>query len=139
MDARDKKEAMLLVQSQVKDAESLAKATKQEAERLNKAAEDAQLSAAAAASMQDQPSPHEINGYSFKTPPTPASSFAMGPPLSSQPLQYGIPNNNHTMPDGGFGGPSLGGFDAHVMGTGNGGVDIPTPSGISDPYDNPFE
>jgi hypothetical protein len=53
MDARDKKDAMLLAQSQVKDAEALALATKREAERLNKEAEDAQMSAAAAASMQD--------------------------------------------------------------------------------------
>lgn len=54
MDARDKKDALLLAQSQVKDAESLAMATKREAERLNKEAEDAQMSVAAAASMQDQ-------------------------------------------------------------------------------------
>lgn len=53
MDARDKRDALLLAQSQLKDAESLALATKQEAERLNKDAEDAQMSAAAAASMQD--------------------------------------------------------------------------------------
>jgi hypothetical protein len=53
MDARDKKDALLLAQSQVKDAESLVAATKREAERLNKEAEDAQMSAAAAASMQD--------------------------------------------------------------------------------------
>jgi hypothetical protein len=55
MDARDKKEAVLQAQAQVKDAEALVIATKQEAERLNKQAEDAQMSAAAAASMQDQP------------------------------------------------------------------------------------
>jgi hypothetical protein len=54
MDARDKKEAMLNAQAQVKDAESLATATKREAERLFKEAEDAQMSAAAAASMSDQ-------------------------------------------------------------------------------------
>ena len=54
MEARDKKDALLLAQSQLKDAESLALATKREAERLNKEAEDAQMSAAAAASMQDQ-------------------------------------------------------------------------------------
>jgi hypothetical protein len=54
MDARDKKDAMLNAQSQVKDAESLAMATKREAERLFKEAEDAQMSAAAAASMNDQ-------------------------------------------------------------------------------------
>lgn len=53
MDARDKKDALLLAQSQVKDAESLAVATKREAERLNKEAEDAQMSAASAASMQE--------------------------------------------------------------------------------------
>ena len=54
MDARDKKDALLQAQAQVKDAESLAVATKREAERLNKEAEDAQMAAAAAASMQDQ-------------------------------------------------------------------------------------
>ena len=63
MDARDKKEAMLQAQAQVKDAEALVTATKREAERLNKEAEDAQMSAAAAASMQDHsklvsPQPH---------------------------------------------------------------------------------
>ena len=53
LDARDKKDALLLAQSQVKDAEALAMATKREAERLNKEADDAQMSAAAAVSMQD--------------------------------------------------------------------------------------
>jgi hypothetical protein len=68
MDARDKKEAMLQAQAQVKDAEALVIATKQEAERLNKQAEDAQMSVAAAASMQDQPKP-----------------------MSPQPSHYGAP------------------------------------------------
>jgi dihydrodipicolinate synthase/N-acetylneuraminate lyase len=54
LEAREKKDAMLQAQSQVKDAESLAMATKREAERLNKVAEDAQISAATAVSMQDQ-------------------------------------------------------------------------------------
>lgn len=69
MDARDKKDALLLAQSQLKDAESLAMATKREAERLNKEAEDAQMSAAAAASMQDQGSkPHQTTLSAQQSP-----------------------------------------------------------------------
>lgn len=138
MDAKDKKEAMLLVQAQVKDAEALAKATKLEAEKLNKEAESAQIMAAAAASLQDQPSPPATNGYQKGTA-APSYSFghSTGPPSygMSKPSMSQTPASND---DGGtYGRSPAGGFDSTVMGSG--GNDIPTPSGFDDPYSNPFE
>lgn len=132
-DARDKKDAMLLVQAQVKDAESFAVATKKEAERLNKEAEEAQMSAASAASMQDRSPPPATNGY-----PKQAPSYG-GPPAahSADTGAYGMASSTPSS-DVGFGGSPLGGFDANVMG-GGGGLSIPTPSGVDDPYSNPFE
>lgn len=136
LDARDKKEALLQVQSQVKDAESLAEATKQEAERLNKEAEDAQMAAASAASVQDRSPPPAANGYANKAVAPP--SYGMGPPVHATGLpSYEIASKPPT-PGGGFGGPPIGGFDAHVMGSGVG-ISIPTPSEPEDPYVNPFQ
>jgi hypothetical protein len=131
---------MLLVQAQVKDAESVALATKQEAERLNKAAEEAQMAAAAAASMQDQSRPASTaatsdNGYAPKAPPL----YDMAPLTTSSSVPtYGMAlNNTPPLQDGSFGGPPLG-YDSHVMGSGGAGMSIPTPSGMDDPYSNPF-
>jgi hypothetical protein len=129
---------MLLVQSQVKDAESVALATKQEAERLNKAAEEAQMAAAAAASMQEQSRPAmSDNGYAPKAPPLPSYGMAPLTTLSSVPMYGMAPNNTPPLQDGSFGGPPLG-YDSHVMGSRGTGMSSPTPSGMDDPYSNPF-
>jgi hypothetical protein len=133
---------MLLVQAQVKDAESVALATKQEAERLNKAAEEAQMAAAAAASMQDQSRPASSatttdNGYAPKVPPLPSYGMAPLTASSSVPMYGMAPNNSPPLQDGSFGGQPLG-YDSHVMGSGGTGMSIPTPSGMDDPYSNPF-
>jgi len=138
LDARDKKEKLMQVQAQVKDAEALSEQTKKEAERLNKEAEDAQMQAAAAASMQHQ------------KPPAPAPQQQLVPSSNGYPPHsYGMPphssNGGYGMPpptnDGGFGGPPLGsgGYDTKVMSGGGGGAGIPTPAnGADDPYSNPF-
>ena len=97
MDARDKKDAMLLAQSQVKDAESLALATKREAERLNKEAEDAQMSAAAAASMQDNGSnQHHMTLSSQQSPryDIPGSGGMMPMQVYDNPGATGIDYSN---------------------------------------------
>lgn len=118
MDAKEKKEKLLELQAQLKDAEALANATRQEAERLNKAAEDAQLQAASMASMQQsQPGqtsqtakvqPQTTNGYGFPSQPS-----------MQQP---------DGIDDSGFG----------IMGSG--GTSIPTPADapVDDPFSNPF-
>jgi len=144
MDARDKKEKLMQVQAQVKDAEALAAATKKEAEKLNREAEDAQMQAASMASMQHQPkpSPPPQSMQEQKQPPPPQAGLNGYPPQSSaMAMSYGMgqapSNNNH---EGGFGGqPSGGGFDANVMGSGGSSIPTPANGGGDDPYSNPFE
>lgn len=132
-EARAKKEAFLQVQSQVNDAVALAASTKKEAERLRKEADDAQIQAATAASMQtnqtpapapvqQQPQQQQPN-YSY--PPTngyppPATSF-------QQQHSQGPPHQINTNPAY---------YNSNVMGNGAG-VAIPTP--IDDPFSNPFQ
>ena len=134
MDAREKKEKMMLVQAQVKDAEALVAQTKKEAERLNKEAEEAQMQAAAAASMQQQQQQHQPKQSTpLPQPPSMQQPTSNGYSHSSMP-SYGMPPSNQ---DGGFGGPPLGGgFDSSVMTSG--GMGIPTPANADDPYSNPF-
>jgi hypothetical protein len=122
-EARDRKDAFLEIQSQLNDATSLASETKTEVERLRKAAEDLELEAASAESMQKsaQPAPSAApatNGYGM---PLPSYGFSAAP-SGNDP----------------FAGNSMGtgqGFASNVMGSG--GMSIPTPSG-NDPYANPF-
>ena len=138
MDARDKKEKMMKVQAQVKDAEALAEATKREAEKLHKEAEDAQMQAAAAASMQQhQPPPPSMQNQQ----PPPQKISSNGYPSKQAMPSYGTGETPMPSHEGGFGGQPLGGgFDSKVMGSG--GLAIPTPAtngGADDPYSNPFE
>lgn len=140
---------MLEVQAQVKDAEALAFLTRQEAEKLQKRAEDAQVEAATAASMQ-YPAPKNpvpvpmqstpgLGGPNGDRPPHIADG---GPPPQNA---YGNPQNpyfasppinaNKGFPEYGFGQHSTG-FDSHVMASG-GGISIPTPQN-DDLYGNPF-
>lgn len=110
------------------DAQALAQDTKREAERLRQEAEDAEMKAALAASMQKQapaPAPPVSNGYPTKASVGPSHGYSQPQP----------PTN-----DGGYGSQPYGmggGFDSNVMGSG--GASIPTPSGADDPYSNPFE
>jgi hypothetical protein len=97
MDARDKKDAMLVAQAQVKDAESLAMATKREAERLLKEAEDAQMSAAAAASMQEQPKEMMVSAQQssrYDIPEIPPSGGMMPMQVYDNPSTTGIDYSN---------------------------------------------
>lgn len=152
-DAKQKKDNLLQVQSQVKDAEALASATRSEAEKLRKEAEDVQLQAATAASIKQAeeqqqqmqkapPAPAPPNGY---TTLPPASTPSYGQPMmQNQPPTSALDNPGFGVPQSyGMGAPSApaqqpqyGGFNANVMGSG--GVGIPTPSGGDDPYANPF-
>ena len=136
-DAKTKKEAFLQSQSQVNDANSLAKETKLEADRLRQEAEDAELNAAAAASMETAqppaPSPAPAsNGYPPVASPQADQAMPSYPPSTGEQGGFGMPAMS------GFGGeaPSNSEFNPSVMGSG-GGIEIPTPSG-NDPYDNPF-
>lgn len=136
-DARQKKESLLEVQAQVKDAEALALATRQEAEKIQKRAEDAQVQAATAASMQpnatnDNPDPRQpvapIHGSQQGAyGPTDPQFFTghSGPSYNpvNQPTGYGV-------------GQHQSGFNANVMASG-GGFAIPTPQN-DDVYSNPF-
>jgi hypothetical protein len=97
MDARDKKDAMLVAQAQVKDADSLAMATKREAERLLKEAEDAQMSAAAAASMQEQPKEMMVSAQQsprYDIPEIPSSGGMMPMQVYDNPSTTGIDYSN---------------------------------------------
>lgn len=153
MDARQKKEAMLQVQAQLKDAEALAKATKEEAEKLHKEAESVELKAAQAASMQNHTPSMQSNMPSYgmdynkssMQPPQPDSN-GFGAPMgsggtvgvvSSPPPLVGA-----QMGSGGAVGmvtapPMSDAFNPSVMGSG--GTEIPVPAGFDDPYSNPFE
>lgn len=131
MDAREKKEKMMLVQAQVKDAEALTTATKKEAERLNKEAEDAQMQAAAAASMQQQ---HQQQSAPPTKPQSMQAPTSNGYGTHSSMPSYGMPPSSQ---DGSIGGPPLGSeYSAGVMSSG--GMGIPTPAHADDPYSNPF-
>jgi hypothetical protein len=124
-DARTKKEAFIQAQSQLNDATSLAKDTKAEVERLAKEIEDAEISAASAASMESAPPQHQPQ----------ASLPSYYPPAESQPQpsQYGGYSESQY---GVMGGPSNSPYNPSVMG--GGGFEIPTPSAAYDVYDNPF-
>lgn len=126
-DARDKKDAFLEAQSQANDASALANETKKEVERLRKEAEDLELKAASAASMQ-------------KPVSAPAPSVANG--FATQPFSYGFAGGGPSITTA-YGGNEPydnGAFNANVMGSG--GVSIPTPvaaaTTANDPYGNPF-
>lgn len=114
-------------QSQLNDATSLAKDTKAEAERLAKEIEDAEISAASAASMESAPQQHQ--------PQPPHQPYY--PPAERQPpqsQQYGsYPGENSF---GVMGAPSNSSYNPSVMG--GGGLEIPTPTAAYDVYDNPF-
>jgi hypothetical protein len=137
-DASKLKASLLQVQAQVKDAEALAFLTRQEAEKLQKRAEDAQLEAATAASMQQYQS-------APSNPAPPIQSGPMGGPGGLAQNTYGGPPNPYSTtppanpssgyPEYGFSQPSLG-FDSNVM-SNSGGFSIPTPQN-EDLYGNPF-
>jgi hypothetical protein len=126
MDARDKRDALLQVQSQVKDAEALAIATKKEAESLRKEAEDAEMQATVAASMQQQQEHHSAPALHV-----PSSQNGNGYSFAHNEPGIKPPHIHNT----GFGGPPHE-FDSNVMA--GGGHSIPAPSGYDDPYSNPF-
>lgn len=137
MDAKQKKEKLLEAEAQNKDAQALAAETKREAERLRREVEDAELTAASEASMQQvQP---KSNGHPPpQTAQQDASPYEMGIPS----YNYGVPKPQPTANNGGYGGTAYGGynngdFNPSVMGSG--GVSIPTPAGGDDPYGNPFQ
>ena len=134
-EAKDKKEALLQAQAYVKDAEVLATSTRQEAERLRKEADDAQMRAATNASMQqNQQSARPAQGPGLSSN---YNSNGYFPEPSEAPLYSFNKPESDTGPAANFGGPPHdGGFSSNVMGSG-GGIDIPTPSG-DDPYSNPF-
>jgi hypothetical protein len=100
---------------------SLSKETAKEVERLRKLVEELEIKAASAASMQ-KPSIPMANGF-----PSQAPSYGFGTVPTSRTTQNEGQPQSHGM---------VGGFSANVMGSG--GVSIPTPSGTSDPYANPF-
>jgi hypothetical protein len=108
----------------VNDANALAKETREEADRLQKEAEDAELKAASAASMKEvQPREPATNGYpSAAETKVPymgaASSSPMGAGFGGQPMSMMVNTD----------------YNPSVMG--GGGIEIPTPG--DDPYDNPF-
>lgn len=116
-------------QSQLNDATSLAKDTKAEAERLTKEIEDAEISAASAASMESAPQQHQ---------PPPSSPQPYYPPAesqASQPQQYGGYSGESSF--GAMEAQSNSPYNPSVMG--GGGIEIPTPSAATyDMYDNPF-
>jgi hypothetical protein len=146
LDARQKKEAMLQVQAQLKDAEALAKATKEEAEKLHKEAETIELKAAQAASMQHNMPVSQNNMSSFSMdynkssmPPPQPDTNGFGAPMGSggtvgivaaPPLSGGTVGMVSAPPTGDN-------FNPNVMGSG--GTEIPVPAGFDDPYSNPFE
>lgn len=149
LDARQKKEAMLQVQAQLKDAEALAKATKEEAEKLHKEAETIELKAAQAASMQHSLPVSQNNmplfGMDYNKPfipqPQPDSN-GFGAPMGSGGTVGVIAAPPPPLGSGGSVGmvaaPPLGdNFNPNVMGSG--GTEIPVPAGFDDPYSNPFE
>lgn len=141
---------MLLVQSQLKDAEALASATKTESERLRNEAEDAQMQAATAASMQapaptPQPAPVPVPDTVGALPtfnnqaPTNGGGLNRMAPNEAPSYSMIVTEVDQKPPTGygmGYGAPPSG-FDANVMGGGGTGLDIPTPS--NDAYANPFE
>jgi hypothetical protein len=125
-EARDRKDAFLQIQSQLNDATSLANETKAEVERLRKAAEDMEMEAASAESMQKaappppshvEPSSNGFGAPSYGFAAAPLAGLAGGDPFGNQSTDMGQ------------------GFNSNVMGLG--GISIPTPSG-NDPYSNPF-
>jgi hypothetical protein len=126
-DAKTKKDAFLQAQSQVNDANADSQSTQVEADRLRKAAEDAELAAASAASLRETSyrPPAKSNGYS-----TPASYGLDAGGTAGVTAAYGF-SGGSTM---GYESDSRN-YNPAVMGSG-GGISIPTPS--SDPYDNPF-
>lgn len=116
----------MAAQSQANDTQAIAMQTKREAERLQNEAEEAEMSAAAAASMHQAPPPAS-NGYPSQTDSVPAYGQA---PVLTMGQDFG------GQPYGGFGGAAPAAYDnSGVMG--GGGASIPTPSG-EDPYSNPF-
>jgi len=122
-DAKTKKDAFLQSQSQVNDATALARATKEEADKLRGQAEDAEVQAASVASMQPpQAADQQMSGT------VPMNSFQQ--PLDSLQSQ-GHSYSPYAQP---LGGAPSNAFNPSVMG--GGGLNIPTPSG--DPYANPF-
>lgn len=141
-DAKEKNQRLMAAQSELNDAQALARDTKREAERLRQEIEDAEIAAASHASMQDNkpPPPQQSNGYPNGGPP----SYGGAPPPPPPPPQhyggqpqapypgYGQPPPPPPPPQQQPGNYS---FNPNVMGSG-GGLSIPTPQGQD--YENPF-
>jgi len=145
-DAKAKKDKLMQAQSQANDAQALAMETRQEADKLRREAEEAEMNAAAAAS-RDHAQPSN-NGYSTGLVSPPYGTTQQNKhSLPEAPANSGSQVDQHNpqppaMDDGfgeqPFGGYTAGGYDPNVMGGGSG-LEIPTPAGNDDPYSNPFE
>jgi hypothetical protein len=161
-DAKKKKEQFLAAQSQANDTQAIAMQTKQEAEKLRSEAEESEMRAAAAASMEHT---HSTNGHpdqaksapSYNSQP-PSSAYNSQPSAQSYNTQPPAPAYNTQPPaqsyntgqyntsqppvlsigGGNFEAQSYGGmngaYNPAVMGGGGGGSSIPTPS--NDPYNS---
>lgn len=126
-DANQKKNKVMQVQGQLKDAEALVSDTKTEVERLRKEVEDAEVRVASAASMQQS---QATPSYSY-TAPQQSSDYGAVPALDSAPSWF----QKNEMTAGTNGEVN---YNSNVMG--GGGYSIPEPSsGSADPYSNPFE
>lgn len=138
-DAKEKKDKLMQAQSQVKDSEVIAKQTRQEADRLNREAEEAEMAAASAASREharNQES-HQTQvktsyGYLPQSYTNASGQYAYQEAQSeanqgSYSFQQAQQYQNYTQP------PS----SEYNSVMGGGGIEIPTPK--DDPYGNPFE
>jgi hypothetical protein len=160
-DSKTKKEAFLQSQSAVNDATAHAKETREEADRLQKEAEDAEMKAASAASMKTmQAQEPATNGYpstvETEVPYMGAASSPHGGGFEGQPMSM-MANTDYNHMGAASSSPMGGGFEGQPMSMmvntdynpavmGGGGFEIPTP-GVGgyeipapgdDPYDNPF-
>jgi hypothetical protein len=121
LDAKAKRDKVMGLQSQMKDAEALAADTKRAVDTLRSRIEDAEMNVASANSMEHQ---HQVKpSYSYTSPISASSTNGYGEGFDQSAMGYAAPA----------------GSNPGVM-SGEGGISIPTPmAGDADPYENPFK
>lgn len=151
MEAAEKKKNFLELQAQTSNAQALANASRQEAERLRNYAEQAEIDYASAESTKDSAPPQSMDGSSntqswgIPDPSTVSySSYGIDQAKAAsafgnvQGYGNGMPAHMTMQPQVSQASDDSHNFGGGVMGGGNG-LSIPTPSAADDyNYSNPF-
>ncbi|KAL7579002.1 hypothetical protein ACA910_019046 [Epithemia clementina (nom. ined.)] len=133
IEAKAKKDELLQLQGRANDAQALAMETRREADRLQRAVEEAEMAQASANSLQEQQSP--LGPQSISQMASPRSNGEQQPHNNNISKTFYPPQQQ---PAHDASSPNSG-YNPNVMSNSSGGFSIPDPTYDANAYDNPFE